>query len=79
MAELESIVTSIITLASGLAGVVCALFLVVAGYQYMTSTGNPEALERSKAAALNAIVGLGLVLSARVLATVVRTALTTGG
>ena len=79
MAEIETILTNVLNLATGLGVVVCALFLAVAGYYYMTSQGNPVSVERSKAAALNAVVGLGLVLSARILADVVQTAVRGGG
>ena len=79
MAELETILTNVLNLATGLGVVVCALFLAVSGYYYMTSQGNPVSVERSKAAALNAVVGLGLVLSARILADVVRSAVSGGG
>ena len=78
MAELEQIITDVLTLATGLGVAVCAVFLAIAGYHYMTSAGNPDATERSKAAALNAVIGLGLVLSAQVLARVVRVAVTGG-
>src|SRR3712207_5425815 len=76
MAELEQIITNVLTLMTGLGVAVCAVFLAIAGYHYMTSAGNPDATERSKAAAFNAVLGLGPVLTARILANVVRSAIT---
>ncbi|HEX2036161.1 MAG TPA: pilin [Chloroflexota bacterium] len=78
MTDLEAIINNILNLATGLGVAVCALFLAIAGYHYMTSGGNPSAVERSKSAAFNAAIGLGLVLSAQVLARVVRVAVTGG-
>ena len=79
MAALEQTITAVLTLATGPGVAVGGVFLALAGYHYMTSAGNPGATERSKAAALNAVIGLGLVLSARILATVVQTAVRGGG
>ena len=51
----------IITLISTAAAV---FFLVKGGYQYITSTGNPETLESAKKTIRNAIIGLVIVLGA---------------
>ena len=50
-----------ITLISTAAAV---FFLVKGGYQYITSTGNPETLESAKKTIRNAIIGLVIVLGA---------------
>jgi hypothetical protein len=66
--------TNLLNIATGLGLVICALFLCVAGFSYMTSGGNPGAIERSKSAALNAAIGFGIILSARILAQMINNA-----
>lgn len=64
-------INNILTIAQGLGLLVCAFFVSMSGFYYMTSGGNPGAIERSKSAAFNAMLGLALVLSARVIANIV--------
>ncbi len=45
-------------------------FLVKGGYQYITSTGRPEALENAKKTIRNALIGLVIVLGAGVIVSV---------
>jgi hypothetical protein len=72
--EITQTFTNLLNLATGLGLVVCSLFLVFAGFSYMTSGGNPAAVERSKSAALNAAVGFAIILLARVLSQMVSNA-----
>ena len=51
----------------GVAVVVSTLFVIRAGYMYISSTGNPEAVERAKKALKNSLLGLVIVLSAAVI------------
>lgn len=50
-----------------LASLVSAFFLVKGGYQYITSSGKPDALEDAKKTIRNALIGLVMVLSANTL------------
>jgi hypothetical protein len=50
-----------------LASLVSAFFLVKGGYQYITSSGKPEALEDAKKTIRNALIGLVMVLAANTL------------
>jgi Type IV secretion system pilin len=65
---------NLLNIATGLGLLICALFLILAGFAYMTSGGNPGAVERSKSAAFNAATGFAIILSARVLATMINNA-----
>jgi len=47
-----------------IAAAAAVFFLVKGGYQYITSTGNPETLESAKKTIRNAIIGLVIVLGA---------------
>jgi hypothetical protein len=70
---------SIITLISTAAAV---FFLIRGGYLYLTSSGNPQALEQAKKTIKQALIGLVIVLAAGVLVSVFRNAVnsnTSGG
>jgi hypothetical protein len=62
-----------------LAGVAVVFFLVRGGYLYMTSSGNPGALEEAKRTIHRALIGLVIVLGAGVLASLLSGALTGAG
>lgn len=47
-----------------------AFFLVKGGYQYMTSTGKPDALESARKTIRNALIGLVIVLGASIFVSV---------
>jgi hypothetical protein len=49
------------------ASLVCVVFLVNGGYQYITSSGHPEKLEHAKHILKNALLGLVVVLAATVM------------
>ena len=52
------------------ASLVCVFFLVNGGYQYMTSSGKPEALDHAKRVLRNALLGLIIILGATVLTSI---------
>lgn len=62
----------------GLAGALAILFIVIGGYQYMTSSGDDKKAENGKKTIKWAIIGLGLVLFAYAIVTVVVRLATTG-
>lgn len=67
---------NIITLiASGAA----VFFLIKGGFQYMTSTGKPEAIDQAKKTIKNALIGLVIVLAAAFIVSVFNGALTGAG
>lgn len=49
-------------------------FIVYAGYKYITSTGNPEALDEAKTTLRNALIGLTLILGAAVVQSILSSA-----
>jgi Type IV secretion system pilin len=51
----------------GISVIVSTLFVIRAGYMYISSTGNPEAVEKAKKALKNSLLGLVIVLSAAVI------------
>lgn len=72
MAEINQLLNNLLTVAQGIGAAACAWFLCLAGWYFMTSGGNPQKIEQSKSAAFNALVGFGVILSARVIAGIVR-------
>jgi hypothetical protein len=65
----------LITLGAAIALVVCAFFVMLAGYQYMTAGGNVRAAESAKGSLSNAFIGLAIAMLCRVLANLVGGAL----
>jgi hypothetical protein len=60
---LNDVIGSIIEVFFALAGVVALFYIIIGGYQYITSGGNPEAQQMAKATITNAIIGLVIVLA----------------
>lgn len=69
--QVDSFLKSIINVVGGLAALVAALFFVVGGYQYMSSLGNPERMERAKRTLVHAGVGLSIVIGSFVIANII--------
>ncbi len=75
--KIETFIKSIIQVLVTLAGLVAAGFFVWGGVGYITSSGNPETLERSKKTILYSGIGLAIVLGAFVLTNIVSDLATT--
>ena len=69
--QVEGFIRSIIKVIAGLAGLVATGFFVVGGFGYITSSGNPEHLDRSKRTLLFASLGLAITIGAFVLSTII--------
>lgn len=69
--QIQSFIQSVIQVLVTLAGLVSAGFFVWGGIGYITSSGNPEALDRAKKTILYSAIGLAVVLGAFVLSNVV--------
>lgn len=75
--KVQSFIQSVIQVLVTLSGLVAAGFIVWGGVGYITSSGNPEALERSKKTILYSAVGLTFVLGAFVISNIVSDLATT--
>lgn len=60
--DLLSLIEKITNAILGLVGVVAVLFLIIGGFQYIVSAGNPEAIEKAKNTILYAIIGIVVCL-----------------
>lgn len=69
--QVETFIRSIIKVVAGLAGLVATGFFVVGGLGYITSSGNPERLEKSRQTVIWSGVGLAIVIAAFVISNIV--------
>ncbi len=69
--KVQNFIQNIIQILVTLSGLVAAGFIVWGGFGYITSSGNPENLERSKRTILYSAVGLAITLGAYVISTIV--------
>ena len=73
IAQVQTFIRSIIQVVAGLAGLVATGFFVVGGFAYITSSGNPEHLDRAKRTLFFSGTGLAIVIAAFVLSNIVTT------
>lgn len=75
--KVTTFIQSVIQVLVTLSGFIAAGFIVWGGVGYITSSGNPEALEKSKKTILYSAIGLTLVLGAFVISNIVSDLATT--
>ena len=71
VAQVENFIKSIIKVVAGLAGLIATGFFVFGGFVYITSSGNPERLEKAKHTLLYSGIGLAIVIAAFVISNIV--------
>ncbi len=71
VSKIQNFIQNIIQVLVTLSGLVATGFFVWGGVGYITSSGNPEALDRSKRTILYSSVGLAIVLGAFILSNIV--------
>lgn len=69
--QVESFIRNVIQVIAGLAGLIATGFFVVGGFGYITSSGNPETLEKSKRTIIFSVMGLAITMGAFVLSNIV--------
>ena len=69
--KIETFIKSIIQVLVTLAGLIAAGFFVWGGVGYITSSGNPETLDRSKKTILYSAIGLVIVMGAFILTSII--------
>lgn len=69
--KVQTFIQSVITVLVTLAGAIAALFFVWGGITYITSSGNPESLDRAKKTIIYAAIGLVIAIAALVITNVV--------
>lgn len=69
--KVENFIKSIIQILTGVSGLVATIFIIMGGFNYVVSSGNPEKLHRAKHTLLYAVIGLAIVLGAFILSNLV--------
>lgn len=65
--DANATIANVMTVVYGLAGIICVLVIVIAGFLYTTSTANPSHTKRAREAIIYAAVGLIVVMTAFVI------------
>lgn len=73
VSQVETFIRNVIKVLAGLAGLVATGFFVVGGFTYITSSGNPEQLDKAKRTLTWSGVGLAIVIGAFVISNIVTT------
>jgi hypothetical protein len=71
VAKVEDFIRNVIKVIVGLAGLVATGFFVMGGFGYITSSGNPEHLDRAKRTLLWSGIGLAIVIAAFVISNII--------
>lgn len=67
----QSFIQSVIKVLASLAGLVATGFFVIGGFSYITSSGNPEHLDRAKRTLFYSSLGLAITIAAFVISNIV--------
>jgi hypothetical protein len=71
VSQVEGFMQSVIQALAGLAGLVATGFIMIGGFGYITSSGNPARLEKAKRTLLHSGVGLVIVIAAFVISSII--------
>jgi len=63
----SSPITNILNIVYAIVGSLALLFVVIGGFKYVISRGDPQATAQAKSTILYAVIGLAVVLSAAVI------------
>lgn len=69
--QVQSFIQSVLKVMASLAGLVAAGFFMLGGYQYITSSGSPDHMDRAKRTLWHSAIGLSIVIAAFVIANIV--------
>jgi TRAP-type C4-dicarboxylate transport system permease small subunit len=71
--QINDFIRSVIQALAGIAGLVATGFFVVGGFSYITSSGNPEHLDKAKRTLMYSATGLAITIAAFVISNIVTT------
>ena len=75
MDQINTLFNNLLNVGLGVAVAVSAFFVMWGAFMYMSAGGSPHQMERGKAAIVNALAGLAIVLMARVIAGMIQSAI----
>lgn len=67
----SDLIVSVIKIMLMVAGSIAVLFIIIGGFQYVTSAGNAEQAEKGRATLVNAIIGIIIIILSYVIINVV--------
>jgi hypothetical protein len=73
--QINTLFNNLLNVGLGVAVAVSAFFVMWGAFMYMSAGGSPHQMERGKAAIVNALAGLAIVLMARVIAAMIQSAM----
>jgi hypothetical protein len=76
---INALFLNLLNIGLGVAVTVSAFFLMWGAFMYMSAGGSPRQMESGKSAMVNALFGLAVALSARVIAGMIQNALGAAG
>jgi hypothetical protein len=76
---INALFLNLLNIGLGVAVTVAAFFLMWGAFMYMSAGGSPRQMESGKSAMVNALFGLAVALSARVIAGMIQNALGAAG
>lgn len=71
--SINGLIRTVINWLLGIAFGIAVLFLIVGGFWYITSAGNEETAEKGKGTAINAIIGIVIIILSYVIINVIST------
>lgn len=77
MDQINTLFDNLLNVGMGVAAAVAAFFVMWGAFLYMSAAGSPRQMEHGKTAIVNALAGLAIVLLAKVIADMVKTAIGT--
>jgi hypothetical protein len=75
---LAGVVTQIISILLGMAGIVAVIFIIIGGYYYMTAGGNEAQAANGRKTLVNALIGLAIVVLSYLIVQIVTSFIITG-
>jgi|SRR5581483_12007108 len=60
--SLPELISNVVKIMLMFAGIIAVVFIIIGGYQYITSAGNDEAAEKGKKTLVNAIIGIVVIV-----------------
>ena len=75
MEQVNSLFENLLNIGTGVGVAVSAFFVMWGAFMYMSASGSPRQMEQGKAAIVNALAGLAIVLMARVIAGMIQDAM----
>lgn len=73
---ITQLMSRVIQIALAIAGTVAVVFIIIGGFQYLSSAGNDEQAEKGRKTLMNAVIGLVVIILASVIVRIVVNTLT---